>query len=590
MADIGEVEVTAVDLTRQASAGVGQKIVMMGYASGGTASGLSSVARAEQLVAAIGNGLLTEIAAPVIRKGGAQLVYRLAGSGGTISTVSQSGSGPALTATGTPRGSFTVKVKITRGGTTDSGAARFRYALNGTTYTTEEYDIPARRAAELVGTVDMTTLTLSTLNTKHFTCTTEDTNAADVTMTTPASVAALITALNSGIVADSSNAVVQSALRAGKYLVVKSGALGASSTITAASGDGMDELGLNGQSDTGEDSTFEIHGTGITITFASGTHEIDTVHTFTTTAPKASLAAFEAAIDAIRERAGEFSAIAICQEWADEYEAYTYITALAAKLEAWQTSEPYAARGLFVGMPLGSAGDANIQTNDNAVRTRFNGWYSPVTWWAHGDCYASGVAWPGQHRRTALVAELVQAVSLDESQSIGERLAGAIGEIAMTAPDGATAARDETTALTKMSDRWTVLIKYGGAPYALTGRTAAQTSGFQELAWIRPFYHAMQVAHDRLWLQLETTYPLEPNGRLRAADQKSINDDVNAQFAIEILNPPGARQRASSCVFTYTSANNFGTSKAHVGRVTFQALGIAHSASVTAELTTEVDV
>ncbi len=89
--------------------------------------------------------------------------------------------------------------------------------------------------------------------------------------------------------------------------------------------------------------------------------------------------------------------------------------------------------------------------------------------------------------------------------------------------------------------------------------------------------------------KLEGTEPTLPSGKLVPAVAKAIEADVNAQLEAAILNPVGARQRASSCVFLYDLENNFGANKTHRGFVNFQALGIAHSAEIEGRLVTETE-
>jgi hypothetical protein len=585
----GLVSVTAVDATQQAGTGSGQRLIVMGYASN-AANALERYLTSASLVSTRGNGLPVEVMGKVLAAKGDQLFYSLsADTQGVASAVAQSGSGPLITVAGNPTGKFTVKVKVTKAATTDSGNARVKIATDGYTYG-EEIQVKPRTAAELVGTVDMTLLTLSTLNGKHFTCTGDDAAVGDVTMSSPpASVTALITELNAGLVTDASNCTVLTTLRAGKYLVAKSGTLGSTSTISAAAGDGMDELGLNGQSGTGTNSTFLIPGTGLTITFPTGTWVLDEIYTFTTTAPIVSLTTFRTAIAALpRDGSVDFSAVAIVQDWADEHDADTYIEAIRGDLAAWQTSEPYKVVGLVSGMPLGTPGISGQATNDTAIRVKFASRTSQWCWIAVGDCYVSGFSWLGSYRHSALTAKLIQMVSLDESRSIGEREAGAVVGISMTGPDGTTLARDEWTATVQMDDRFSVLCKEAGAPFFKTGRTLATSPGFNELAWTRPFAHAIQLTHDRLRNKLELTAPTDPAGKLLESIAKGIDHAVNGPLGIEILNPPGARPRASGCVFRYDRTNIFSTTKSLPGTLTFQVLGIAHTASIASTMVSEI--
>ena len=95
-------------------------------------------------------------------------------------------------------------------------------------------------------------------------------------------------------------------------------------------------------------------------------------------------------------------------------------------------------------------------------------------------------------------------------------------------------------------------------------------------------------AHDELANHLEITPALLPDGKMRETDAASLDNAVNGVLDAEINNPAGARPRASTCRFRYDRTNVFGTTKELVGTVTFQALGIAHEASLKAQLTTEI--
>jgi hypothetical protein len=585
MANLGEVILRPKDLTRQSNPGVGQMFVFLGHASGGTETGLGEISDDSLLVGAFGYGKLTEYMGAAIRAGGTQYGKRLAGAGATTSAVTQTGSGPAVTLSGTPNDRFDGKIKIAKGGTNDSGNARFRVALDGATYG-EEIDLPPRAPATMVGTVDLTTITLSSLNTKVIAWESEDGNPVSITLSTPASVAALISQINTGISADGSNTVAE--LRAGKYLVIKSGSVGPTSTLDGAAGDGMALVGLSPTAqETGESSTYEIPGTGLTATFANGTHELDTVHAFTTTAPRVSLSAYLAAIQDLRSPADgqRFAGFIICEEdWQDEHELYDYATSLASEVLGWETSEPARYNVIvYFGAKLGQG--------DQALRTKWQGVFSRKLSVAHGDGWADGTGYPvGKMRRSALFAQAIMMCALDESRSIGEMEAGPVPGFYMKSPSG-TLARDEMTATTKMADRFNVLKRVNGAPHFMTGRTMADpsaTPGFAELTWLRPFYHAMQRVHDVLFGKLEATYPLQPDKRLNAADAQALDDAVDGDLRTEILNPQPGRPRASAAFFKYDRSNLFGDTKAYTGKLHFQALGIAHSADVEARLVTEV--
>jgi hypothetical protein len=434
-----------------------------------------------------------------------------------------------------------------------------------------------------VGTVDLTTITLSSLKTTVIAFESDDGNPVSITLTTPASVGALITQIQAGIDADGSDVTVS--LRAGKYLVLSAATLGSTSTMDGAAGTGMALVGISPTAQTqGVDSVYEIPGTGVQITFGVGTHEVGTVHSIPTTAPKVATADFLAAMQDMRDEDIEFAGFIICQEnWADQYDIEAAMLSLSAEVLSWQTGEPYRALVVYLGATAGA--------DDQAIRTVLSDNFTRTASLAIGGCWALGTGSMqgalGALERSTLIAQAIYMCARDESRSIGERESGVSAEILITSPDGLTKARDEFTATTKMQDRYNALIRYKGQGFFMTGRTLANPAtepGFNELTWLRPFNHAMQVAHDALALKLEGTHALKPDGTIREALAAELDEAVNARLQSEILNPTPGRPRASSARFRYDRANPFATSKAFTGKLTFQPLGIAHSADVIAEM------
>ena len=93
----GQVSVTAVDATQAAGSGAGQRMILMGYSSS-AANSLQRYLNSSGLVAGIGNGLLTEVAAKVLGAKGDQLVYSLPAT--TAGTLDLKPGGPSTTTSG----------------------------------------------------------------------------------------------------------------------------------------------------------------------------------------------------------------------------------------------------------------------------------------------------------------------------------------------------------------------------------------------------------------------------------------------------------------------------------------------------------
>lgn len=581
----GDVTVTAEDLTRQVSLNKGRPLVFLGPSSAvyTRAGELLKVKDRQGAKALCGFGPLTEYVGAAAAAGGPQYAIPVEYTPGTISAVTQTGSGPAMAVVGTtnpdgPFDAFDAIVKITKGGTTDSGLARFALADDGYTFG-DDRDIPARQAAEVVS-VDITGL-LGTLPTLTYSFNSEDANIVAATFTgpfaTPQDVADEIN-VEIGLAGSNTAATI----RSGKYLVIQSGSLGATSALTINAGTANTTLGWTLGTVNGLDSVVEIEEMGVKLTFAAGTHVLGTTHAFTTAAPDVANADYTAAMDYCRAEELDIGGFVICDEqFADEFDFATRSKALTAHVDGLDDAEPRMFWELFMGTPAGFS--------DQAIRNQFAGWYNQRLSIAIGDVYAQGTAFPlGLRRRSAGFAQGVALVYRDESQSIGER--EQVPSCLVKSPDGTTTIRNHWTAAVNMSDRFNVLLISKKLAMFLTGRTmanAANEPGFAELTWRRPFLHAMQAAHDAIIKELEKTPALDPLGFLGPKGVAAINSAVNVALDDEILRQRGGDGRASSCRFVYDQTNVYGQTKKIVGTLIFQALGIAHEAEIVAQLTTE---
>lgn len=125
-----------------------------------------------------------------------QVFARIAGSiPGTLSAVTQSGSGPAITIAGTPYDSATPKLTIQTGGAL--GTALFQLAMDGST-NGPVINVPAQTAAQSAGTADLSALTYSTLDTLTLIATPDNGVASTVTFTGTTSTN-FLTQVNAGI-------------------------------------------------------------------------------------------------------------------------------------------------------------------------------------------------------------------------------------------------------------------------------------------------------------------------------------------------------------------------------------------------------
>ena len=582
----GDVTATAEDLTRQVSLNKGRPIVYLGPSSAAytRAGELLKVKDRQGAKSLCGFGPLTEYVGAAAAAGGPQYAIPIEYTPGTISAVTQTGSGPAMTVAGTtnpdgPFDAFDAIVKITKAGTTDSGLSRFALADDGYTFG-DDRDIPARQAAEVVS-VELSPAVLAALPTLAYSFETEDTNGVAGTFTGPfAAPQDVADELNTTIAGASSNA--SATIRSGKYLVVRSGTIGSLSSLLINAFSANTALGWAAGTYSGLDSVVEIEEMGVKLTFAAGTHVLGTTHAFTTTAPDVANADYTDAMDFCRAEELDIGGFVICDEqFVDEFDFATRAKALTAHVDSLDDAEPRMFWELFMGTPAGFS--------DQVIRNQFAGWYNERLTIAIGDVYAQGTAFPlGLRRRSAGFAQGVALVYRDESQSIGER--EQVPSCLAKSPDGTTTIRNHWTAAVDMSDRFNVLLVSKKLAMFLTGRTmanAANDPGFAELTWLRPFLHAVQVTHDAIIKELEKTPALDPLGFLGPKGVAAINNAVNVALDDEILRQRNGDGRASSCRFVYDQTNNFGQTKKIVGTLIFQALGIAHEAEIVAQLTTE---
>lgn len=587
----GDVGVRAEDQTREVTLNKGRPLMFLGPSSGAYDGAtprplLERILKIKDRQAAkalCGYGPLTEYVGAAAAAGGPQYAIPIEYTAGSISAVTQTGSGPAMLATATsnpdgPFDAFDAIVKITKAGDTDSGLARFALADDGVTFG-DDRDIPARKAAEVVS-VDITGL-LGTLPTLTYSFQTEDAQVVSGTLTGPfATPQSVADELNTAIAGAASNAAAT--IRSAKYLVIQSGSLGASSSLTISAGTANAVLGWTLGTVNGVDSVVDIGEMGVTLTFAAGVQVAGTTHAFVTTAPDVAQADYKAAMDLCRSEELDIGGFVICDEqFSDEFDFAARTKDLAAYVEGFEGAEPRVYWHVFMGTPA--------TFDDQTIRNQFVGWFNRRLSIAIGDVYAQGTGFPlGLQRRSAGFAQGVALVYRDESQSIGER--EQVPSCYSRSPDGSSLIRSHYTAAADMSDRFNVLLESKKTPMFLTGRTMANAlsePGFAELTWLRPFAHAMQITHDAIIKELEKTPALDAKGFLGPRGVTSINSRVAVGLDAEILRQRPPDGRASSCRFVYDQTNKYGETKKIVGTLKFQALGIAHEAEIVAQLTTE---
>lgn len=445
---------------------------------------------------------------------------------GSVGSVSKTGSGPVITATGASYHDLpNLKWKITRAGAYAVG--QFAVALDGVNYQAA-IDIPAPAQAAIRGLTDLTGLTLSSLNGLTLLITASVGSEQTITFTTPASVADIATQANAG-----STGMTFSIVE-GRYLMVVDDVAGATSSLSINATSTADTvLGMSGAA-SGAASAYTIPATNITLGFASGPYELGEVYSAAATGPRYTTTALATAITAARNSGVEFGDVASLQTPVDAAEAVSFAQAIATAMAGWQSGTPRLFSHAVCAAPLGATGDAGIETNDTAVKNAFNAAAvtSNLVTVAHGDCYYQGRSIPGSFRRPAVWPLAVRMCSHRLSADPGSGGLPSLPEVSMVSPDGVTKARDEDTAVVKMREqRFTVLRNRDGAPAFARGVTRADPGGptpaFQHLGVIRMGLLMLRLVLRVLkrWENIDP--PTEANGTIRVSLAKSMNRELD---------------------------------------------------------------
>lgn len=449
---------------------------------------------------------------------------------GTISTVTQSGSGPLITVAGetidgisdSPFIAANVKVRVAKGG--PLGTARVDIALDGARFN-YTLDVPAQGPPTVIGTVDVTGFTWGsggTLDGLTFII-----GAATCTFADPADEADMLAQLETAIAGYSFDLVQ------GKYLRVRKDTAGGASTFTinaTSTSDGT--LGVSNTAATGSDSSITIPGTGFPITFPTGTYVEKEIYSFTTTAPRTSLAALMAALTtAGNDFTIDFGLDMFAQAPLDEVDARAYTDALDALHATWETQTDKRFAFWLANTPL--------DVSDTAIKLAYaTSTASRHGAMAHQDCWLPSVLpQPIGNLRTPLVEQLaIRCASYSFSEDPGCGEFGPL-ECSLAAPAGTPLARNEATASIKMGTStgpgFTTLGSKRGKPYFTRGVTRAGSTGplsrFVDVGVAR----ATKAISAVIWMALgkfeNKTFALNADGTMLEGDASAIDTAFNTE-------------------------------------------------------------
>jgi hypothetical protein len=502
-------------------------LVVIGAASLATTNGVYVFEDDGQIESSVGYGRGAELAAAICRAGArCVLVNPATGVAGTIGAVTETplGSGPTLTVAGTPLDDLNIAVKITKAGAAGDGQFQVSTDDGGEYGPTRE--IPSPTAGTMLGTIDLNTITPSSLNTKTLIVTPDGGGSVTITFASVSTIADIISQVAAGAGFTASNA--------GGFLKITSDTTGATSSILIGAGTANADLGFTAAtSNTGLASVYPIPATGITITFPVGSYLLDTVYTFATKAARSTTAELVAAAEAARVSAVAFAGFAIAQTELDAASSRVVADALKAKQNSLLTQK----RPLFflMGVPFDvtdtSVKDAFLTMNERGVAV------------AAGDCFIRGNSLLGAQRRSFAWEAAILCATRRFSSDIGNGADGPISEIVDWT-------RDETEATVKLRDfRFIVLeTRSGDKTQAFVARgltMALQSSRYTDLNLLRVAYQVATVAQKRFDLEVNNDRVLRKDGRISEAEAEAIERSMTGELDKEFVAPPKGQPHLS---------------------------------------------
>lgn len=500
-----------------------QVALRVGLCTGGTAGELYQFSPGQDPTATLGYGPLARCdaaAAALVPNAQRYCLKVAAASAGTISSVTQTGTGPLITVAGstmdgvsdTPFGAFTIKVKVRKGGIL--GVAQVDIAVDGAEFNYSG-DVPAKSAPTVIGTVDVTAFTwgdggtIDTLKVKI--------GASTCTFVDPADEADMLAQLEAALTGYGFDLVQ------GKYLRITGDTAGASSSFSvdaASTADGT--LGLNNDAHTGSDSTIAVGPAGFVMTFPAGTYVEGEIYSFTTTAPRASLSSIVSAIStaANANPLDRFGLLYIVQDPLDEVDWLAYATQLDTLCAAWEAADDKRFVVWLLGGPL-SISDATAKATFLSHTSRHGAL-------VHRECWLpSSTPQPAGSLKVSLAEQLlIRSAQRSFSEDPGFGGFGPL-ECSLKSPDGALA-RIEATASIKMGGSrgpgFTVATTKGGKPYFVRGVTrAGSTSRFVDLGVARATMAMGEVLFGLLGVYENATFELNGDGTMQEGDCAAID-------------------------------------------------------------------
>lgn len=602
----------------------------------------------------IGYGPGPEGVAAGVRVSQTQQIYvRIAATiPGTLSTVAQTGSGPLPALSGTPYDSAASKLQIFRAG--PLGTSQFQFAADGGTFGPVT-DIPAPVAAGVTGTGDLSALTYSTLNTltllltpangspetvtftgttalnfltqinaiigpatimgtvdltsftwtslgtQTLNLTTGDGTLIPVTFATPANGAAAMTTMNTAlgvhgaaslvtiggtlvlrvtdaltnatstltVRAGTANAALglvagpvtyrgaQASIVQGKYLLITDGTTGQASTLTIGAGTANTILGLTAGATTGAASTYVIPFTGITITFPVGTYVLSEIYSWSSTEPRFTPNDLATAITVLQQSGVYFRDIVLLNSPIDGADTRAFAAQAAVSLTTLRGALPRVFSMLLMNSSIGLP--SAIAANDADVKAAMQGQTDSYVCVAHGDCYMQGTATSGSFRRPLVFSLGIREASYPISSDPGNREQPSLEETAMVAPDLTTLARNEDICTVAMqASGFTVARNELGFGYFCQGLTRSSSPKFLYLPIMRTAVEAARILYINAKRYENASRFANPDGTIRESDAVAIETFINETVLESLDNDISGSQTTVDRTGVVTITNTLG--------------------------------
>lgn len=484
---------------------------------------------------------------------------------GTLNTsVTQTGTGANFTvalddALLGPFANFTFKGKITKAGA--NNVAVLEYNLDGGAAYPYALTIPDESPAVNRGTVDLTS-SVPAMNglTLIFTAPSSVTITFASSPTTPQGLAdAFNTLAIAGSLAVRARVAEDSD---GIFLELYTTSKGGGVTMTiSASSTGEATLGLATTAKTGSPATFTFPWLNVVATFDAGTYNLGDTFTFDGTGPTSSIAALDAAADALRAQfydpdGSGFASLVPLIVPATANNAAALEADFADKLLDWISDTQNTPALVYTAVPTpfhtasatASTNAANINTNDADVSSAWSSAPASHATVVHGDVYRDvsrdGGKLKGSFRRPAVLAWALRRAALPLSADPGEGVQELPG-MSLKHPDGVTFARAEndprvTAKLGGYKGPGFVVLRAAanGKPALDVGVTRAGAGDrFSKIGALAAIYYLIQQMLPNLTRERARRFALQTSGAMTDDEHASIETRLNAN-AVALLRDP----------------------------------------------------